>query len=466
MAEVIDFDFGEKGQFSSNGVFMPSQNLKYISLSSTKQLLNLSIPITLGFLSAALIGVTDSIIVAPLGKLALASISITSSFILIFYAGLFGFASMTGVLLANQKESDQKTIVNTGFWISSTAGVIGALLMLKSYYLLGVLGQPKAVVTAVESYWMYMAFSLLPYTMISSIQSGLEASERQWISMLFSFLAVLLNVPLTIILVHGFDDFGGAGLKGAGIASFAAQTLALLCIIVYTQCSNTLYIFKLSLRFRLDEAKDYLKHGSTVSLGYIGEAGAFSFAGIMVGFFGIDALASFQIVNSIASVAYMIPLGLSIAVAILIGQSSSEHNIEGIKSFAINANMIIILWMTIITLTFLFIGSEIAAIFTSDSGTIALATTLFWVFGLVQLGDGLQATCLGALRGILDTKQPVLITLVIYWLIGLPLGYLIAKHTELNSVGIWIGYGVGIYLAAFLLSWRLIFKTRSLQLNL
>ena len=203
------------------------------------------------------------------------------------------------------------------------------------------------------------------------------------------------------------------------------------------------------------------REGSPLALGYAGEGGAFSVAGLMLGLFGASALAANQIVGSVSSVLYMVPLGMSAAVAIRVGQAIGEDARFRLRSIGWAALATVVVWMAAVMFMLLIFGDDIANALSDEPGVIALAATMFVIFAAMQIADGVQATALGALRGMLDNTWPVVATLICYWLLALPFAYGLAVPLGLGPNGIWLGYGAGLVLASLVLVWRFMMKTKS-----
>ena len=202
------------------------------------------------------------------------------------------------------------------------------------------------------------------------------------------------------------------------------------------------------------------REGSPLALGYAGEGGAFSVAGLMLGLFGASALAANQIVGSVSSVLYMVPLGMSAAAAIRIGQAIGQGERFRLRPIGWAALTTVVFWMTGVTIMLLVFGDDIANALSDEPGVVALATTMFVIFAGMQIADGVQATALGALRGMLDNTWPVVATLICYWLLALPFAYGLAVPLGVGPHGVWLGYGAGLMLAASVLVWRFVIRTR------
>ena len=434
-------------------------------LSEVWRLITLATPIVVALAAAVLIGVVDTVMIAPLGTTALAGASIATSVILIFYSALYGLVSVCGVLIAQAfgaKDGDAVSItVKASLVVSSIGGVTAAVLMIAVLPLLPLIGQPQEVVEILRPYWIAMSFLLVPYAVFYALKGLYDATDQAWLGVVFSFFAVVVNIPANWVLIHGIGTWDGLGLLGAGLASLLAQTVSLVAAVAYWRMSGAMTAYRTDAPIKRKDIIVQFREGSPLALGYAGEGGAFSVAGLMLGLFGASALAANQIVGSVSSVLYMVPLGMSAAVAIRVGQAIGEDARFRLRSIGWAALATVVVWMAAVMFMLLIFGDDIANALSDEPGVIALAATMFVIFAAMQIADGVQATALGALRGMLDNTWPVVATLICYWLLALPFAYGLAVPLGLGPNGIWLGYGAGLVLASLVLVWRFMMKTKS-----
>lgn len=434
-------------------------------LDEVWRLTTLATPIMIGLAAAVLIGVVDTIMIAPLGTKALAGASIAASVILIFYSALYGLVSVCGVLIAQafgrKDDNAVSATVKVSLVVSLLGGLAGALFMIITLPLLPIIGQPQDVLDIIGPYWLAMSFALVPYALFYALKGLYDATDRAWLGVVFSFIAVVVNVPFNWVLIHGIGAWQGLGLLGAGLASLLAQSVSLIAAIAYWRMSNTMAAYRTKAPMRRRDIKLQFREGSPLALGYAGEGGAFSIAGLMLGLFGASALAANQIVASVGSVLYMVPLGMSAAVAIRVAQAIGQDSCFRLRMIGLAALAAVIVWMATVMVMLLFFGDDIARILSGEPAVIALAATMFLIFAAMQIADGIQSTALGALRGMLDNRWPVVATLICYWFLALPVAYLLALPLGLGPNGVWIGYGAGLVLASALLVARFWFRTRT-----
>lgn len=445
----------------------PHAPLPLLIWREIRRLVVLGFPIVVALVATLLIGVVDTIMIAPLGTVPLAAASVTMSFLMIFYSGLYGFVSLIGVRMAEAHGQGSAGALSlatrSGLILAGVSGVLGAGLMLSLRPALVLIGQPQDVIAALGGYWTAMSLILIPFTLFFTLKGLFDAIDAPWIGVGLAFLAVALNVPANWVLIHGIGTWQGLGLTGAGLASLLSEAVSLLIALIIWQRAARTAPARQSAYGKRAELRLQVREGAAISLGYVGEGGAYSVASLMMGWFGASALAATQIVTSVGNVLYMVPMGLSIAVSIRIGQAIGAGETYRLPRIGIAALVTIIAWMGIVMGGVLLAGGALAQGLSRDPAVVALATSMFIVIACMQIADGIQGAMLGASRGMTDNRVPVLITLVAYWGLALPLGYVLAFEWGYGPNGIWIGYGFGLALAALLLTRRFFVMARRRQ---
>jgi multidrug resistance protein, MATE family len=235
-----------------------------------------------------------------------------------------------------------------------------------------------------------------------------------------------------------------------------SQSLALTAAFVHWRMADTMAAFRLPGRLSLRAMRIQFSHGWPIALTYIGEGGAYTLSGLMIGWFGAAALAANQVVGSISAVIYMAPLGMAAAVGIRISEARGAGEFSRLRAIGFSAILTVIAWMAIITILLVVFGRTIAASLSNDPEVIALAAAMFLTMAFMQIFDGVQASCFGALRGLVDTRAPTLISIFAFWIIAVPGAYLFGFSFGFGPPGIWVGFGLGLLVAAVALVWRFI----------
>lgn len=408
----------------------------------------------IGLLAATLIGVVDTLMIAPLGTIALAAAGITTAVVIILISGLWGLITVVGVQIATAEGAEDRyevsAHVKSGLALAGLAGAASFVIMMLIFTLLGPMGQPPEVLAILLPYWSSMALWIVPFTVFFVLKSLFDAVGREWTGVTLSYIGVIVNVPANYVLIHVL----GLGLVGAGLASILSQSLALIAGLAVWRLSPSMAPFREPSPFSWARVRLQLREGLPLCLGYAGEGGAYAFTGIMIGWLGATALAAHQVANAVAGLAYVIPLGMAGAVAIRIGQAIGGSRRDRLRPILKAGLVIVTMWQSAVAVTFLLAGPAIARALSEDPEVVALAATLFLVLALMQIADGVQSTALGALRGMMDNRVPTAITLAAYWPVALPAAYFTGFVLGNGAVGVWLGYTVGITVAAIALPLR------------
>lgn len=426
-------------------------------------ILALAVPIVAGLAASSLLGVTDSIMLAPLGPLPLAAVGITGGVAVILYASIYGLLSAMSVRVGNAHGARLRrripAILRNGLVLGAITGVGGAGVMLAAWPLLPYLGQPPEVLAIMFPYWVAISVVMIPYSVLTVFKATLEAVDRPWQAAGLAFLAVVINVPLNYSLIWGLGPLPQLGLTGAGIASVVAETLALGAAWLYWARARSMRRLRLRASLSGAEIASVAREGAPLGLMYTAEAGAMTVATLMIGTFGAVALAGNQVAMSVGGVLYMVPLGVAGAVAIRVAQEKGAGNLEALRGIVAAALALATVWLSSVAVLLAFEGRRIAGWISDDAEVVAVAATIFVVFAVSQVMDGLQATMTGALRGLSDTAFPAVASLVAFWAVGLPMGWVLANATPLGPAGVWAGFVVTLPILSLVLVWRFLRQT-------
>ncbi len=435
---------------------MPSPTTR----AEVQPILKLGVPLMIGLASATLIGVVDTIMIAPLGTVPLAAAGITTAVLIILISALWGVVTVVNVRIATDEGAGDRLAVSdhirNGVALALVTGGLGALLMLAVFPLLGPIGQPDEVIDILLPYWASMALWIVPLTVFFVLKALFDSVGREWTGVGFGYLGVVVNIPANYLFIHVW----GFGLLGAGLASLLSQTVSLAAAWAFWQLAPGMAEFRQPAEIRWRKVARLFRESLPIGVGYAGEGGAYAFLGIMLGWLGATALAAHQVVNAVAGIAYVIPMGLASAVAIRIGMAMGGDDRMRLRPILKATILISVLWQSVTAAIFVLGGGMFAAALSDDPAVVALATSLFIVVALLQVADGIQGTALGALRGMMDNTKPTVITLLAYWPLALPAAYLLGFVLGYGAVGVWLGYVVGLAVAAIALPWRFWILTR------
>ena len=448
--------------------------------------LRLAVPIVVGQVCQTLMGVTDSVMIGRIGKVPLAASAFASSIFNFVYITGLGLLLAVSINVARAHGARQSRecseFLRHGMAMGLALGVGTALLLFGVATQLHRFGQPPEVLGEVNPFFVIIAASLVPVFVFQVLKQYSEALGHPWAPMVILLSAVGLNVFLNWVLIYGHLGAPALGLAGSGWATFTARTVAALGMWwwlsrqpevksewpAFAEASasakdtadkaagkpgenkNPPWLAA----FSTERFREMLRFGVPAAGQWLFEAGAFSAAAIMMGWLGTTALAAHQIALSCAAFTFMFPLGLSTATSMRLSKALGEGRRDALRAIGFGALGAGFVLMAVFATGLAVFGHAIATGFTPDPGVVALAAQLFVVAAFFQLFDGAQVIGAAALRGLHDVKIPTAITFVAYWLVALPMGYLLAFHTALGPAGVWMGLAAGLGSAALLLGWR------------
>ncbi len=437
-----------------------------------KDNLLLAMPIVVSQLGHTLVLLADSVIVGHFaGTMQLAAVSLVNSiFMLIMVLGL-GISYGLTPLIA--QENGRKNYEECGRLLSNSLIInFFASLLLYGFVQIGTLlvidhiGQSEEVVAYAKPYLTYLGLSIIPLMIFQTFKQFTEGLGFTKQAMYVSIWGNLLNIILGIIFVKGMFGISPMGVKGVGLSTLIDRSLMAVVMAVYVLKSKLfkVYITKLKLLF-IDKVRTFkiLRIGAPVALQYSFEISAFSGAAILIGTIGAVEQAAHQVAINLAAVTYMMASGIASAATIKTGNNIGMRNFTDLRHSAIASYHIVLMFMIVTALLFICAHNILPYLYTEDQAVISIAAQLLIIAGFFQLFDGTQVVGLGILRGIGDVNIPTLITFVAYWIIGIPLGYLLGITLGLGVYGIWYGLTFGLLTASVLLFIRFQKRTRFLM---
>lgn len=422
--------------------------------------LTLAFPIVVGHVSQMLIGLTDSAYIGRVGKVELAAAAFTHGVFGLFYVVGIGLLLGAGVFAARDHgagdEAGCAAWLRHGRALAFAVGLGGLGLLLLLSTQLHRFGQPAEVVAVVRPFFLLIAVSVVPALVFQVQRQFAESLGRPWVPMGIILADVGLNIFLNWVFVFGHFGCPALGLAGSGVATLLARLGAVAAIALWLRRSPEFATVRAAPWTGWERARfvRLLKLGGPAGGMLLFEAGAFAAAALMMGWLGTVPLAAHQIALGCASLTFMVPLGLSIAVSLRISKALGEGRTAALRPIGFGALGAGLAFMTGCALLFALAGPAITGLFTPAADVAALAARLLAVAALFQFFDGGQVISVGALRGLHDVRVPTGITFIAYWVISLPLGYGLAFHTRLGPIGVWTGLAAGLSCAALSLGWR------------
>lgn len=431
-----------------------------------RALLALGLPIIGSHLAQMALHVTDTILLGRYGVNELAAVVIGSTaFFVIFIFGA-GFAqAVTPLVAAALGRGDEVQVrrdARMGMWLSLAFGLAVCPLFWFSGQWLLWLGQKPEVATLGQDFLRIAGWGMAPALLVMALKGYLSALHKTQVVLWVTIGAVGLNLALAYPLIFGVWGAPELGIRGAAIASLGVQIGTFLALGAYAQFQPDLRRFHLFQRFW---RPDWQALGQVFRLGWpigvtgLAESALFSAASVMMGWIGTVELASHGIAMQAAALAFMVHLGLSNAVTVRVGHAEGAGDARGLRDGALVAIALSTGFALVVVALFLIFPVPILSLFVDASKPesaeiIGFGTTLLALAALFQMGDAMQVMALGLLRGIRDTRVPMAIAAVSYWLIGIPVSYGLAFGMDLGGVGLWLGLCVGLAVVSVALMWR------------
>jgi MATE family multidrug resistance protein len=437
--------------------------------SHLKETMTLSLPIAIGQLGHVMLGVIDSLMVGKIGSASLAAASLVNSLfflVLVFGIGVsYALTPLIAIAIGSKTNNQAGVLLNNSLIVNLvTAIIIMATLWIISF-LIPYMNQPADVVEFAISYLRIITLSVIPFLVFQTYRQFLEGLSLPNPPMYIAIGANFFNAFVNWVLIFGKFGFEPMGLDGAGYATTITRTLMALSLMLFVFKYNKVAIYSPGLNFRLFDLsiiKKIVGIGIPTGLQYLFEVAAFSFSAIMIGWLGKVPLAAHQIAISLASLTYMLILGISSAGTIRVGNFLGEGKIDEVKKAGYTSLALSLSIMSVFAVVFISFRNYLPLIFINEKEVILLAANLFIIAGFFQLSDGTQATGLGILRGLTDVKIPLYLSFAAYWLFGIPAGLFFGFYLDMGAIGIWIGLSIGLTILAILLVIR--FKTKTDQL--
>lgn len=430
----------------------------------------LAYPIIIGMLGHTLVGIVDNAMVGQLGPIELAAVSLGNSFVFIAMSLGIGFSTAITPIVAeadgeNSIEKGRNAFHN-GLFLCTLLGVILFLLIFFAKPLIALMGQPDEVVNLAKPYLDIVAFSLIPLIMFQAYKQFADGKSETKYSMWATIIANIVNVFINYLLIFGIGIFPKMGILGAAIGTIVSRIvmLAFMHYVMVRKPKFHPYFEKFSWdEIKKSTLKKIINLGTPSALQMFFEVGLFTGAIWLCGMIGTTSQAANQIALSLASLTFMIAMGLSVAAMIRVGNQKGLRDYKKLRVVAFSIFLLATILEVVFALIFIvfhqvlpipFLNLEQSVHLQENLEVVTIASQLLLVAALFQISDGLQVVVLGALRGLQDVKIPMYITFVAYWVIGFPISIYLGLFTPLKAMGIWIGLLAGLTSAAIFLFYR------------
>ncbi len=431
-----------------------------------KSTVQLAYPVIIGQLGIIMMGVVDSLMVGKLGPAPLAAASLGNGLtfiVLIIGIGIsMAVTPLVAIVVGAEKNEECGIYFRQSLLVNTIFSILLLLLIFFAADLIKYFNQPYDVQVQAVSYMRILGFSAIPLLIYQTYKQFIEGLSIMRPAMIIALLANLVNAFTNWLLIFGNWGFPQLGLDGAGWATFASRVFMALALMGFVMNNKFFSKYDVTFHFKsinVPVIKKILALGLPSGFQYFFEVGAFSFAVVMVGWLGTKQLAAHQIAINLASISFMAVLGISVAGSIRVGNAVGKKDIAETRRAGFTASFLGAAVMTFAGIIFVVFRDFLPTLYVNDETVISYASSLLVIAALFQISDGMQAVGIGILRGLTDVKIPTAITFIAYWIVGLPVGYLLGFNFELGVQGVWIGLLLGLTTSAILLTLR--FNIRS-----
>jgi MATE family multidrug resistance protein len=435
--------------------------------SELRATLSLAWPLILSNLTFALIQATDVVLMGWLGARPLAAsalgINLNFAFSLICLGLVTASSPMMATALGARLRSarEVRRTFRQSFWMVGTVTVPVWLVLWNSESIIRALGQEPALARDAQTFLHGYMWSMLPFLLFQAMRNFVSALERPGWVLAISLTGIVMNALLSYALIFGRFGLPALGLFGGGLGSSIVWTLLALMLALVIVTDRQFRRYHLFGRFWRPDWPRYArlwKLGLPIGLAMGFEGGVFSAAAYLMGLINAESVAAHAVALQIAALSFMVPWGLSQAATVRVGLFLGRGDPAGIKRAGWTAWVLGVGFMALMALLIWSIPRELITLFLDDTPenapVIALGVSFLAIAAIFQVVDGAQVVGAGMLRGLHDTRTPMIFTFVGYWAIGIGVGAWLAFRRGWQGQGIWAGLAIGLAIVAVLMIWR------------
>jgi len=422
----------------------------------------------MGQLGHVLVGLADNIMVGQLGAAPLAAVSLGNSLVFIALSIGIGFSFAITPLIAEAdgaKDIEKgRSFFQHGIVMCCLNGILLFLLLLACKPLLYHLDQPEEVVNLAMPYIDIVAFSLIPLMIFQAFKQFGDGLSQTKYAMYATIIANLVNVLFNYLLIYGVWIFPRLELEGAAIGTLISRVFMLFFLFYILKSKKKFATYFVWAKKSLQKKvfKRLWDLGFPTALQMLFEVGIFTASIFLAGTLGTNPQAANQVALNLASMTFMIAVGIGVTATIRVGNQKGMGNFKELRRIAISTFLLVFLIEAIFAIGFILLKDLLPLIYIDNAEVIFLASQLLIVAALFQLSDGLQVVILGALRGLQDVRMPTMICFISYWIIGFPISYYLGKAEALGSMGIWLGLLAGLSASAIMLYIRFAYLSKKM----
>ena len=431
--------------------------------------LKLGLPVIIAHLLQTMMQFVDTIMAGHVSSHDLAGLAIATALyhpvFLLMLGILISLGSIIAQLFGAEKQQEIVTNVIQGLWLSQALAFISILILANLEPVLYWMDYEPEVIRVTSGYLKALCWGMPPVYAFLVLRMFSEGMSITRPTMYISLIGLGANIISNYALMFGHFGFPALGAVGAGWTTSMVHWVMFFVMLAFCLKASMFESYRKFIAFSRPSwlyLREILSIGIPNGFGIAAEVGLFAVVSLLMGTFGVTAIAGHQVAINIASVTFMLPMGLSIAISIRVGQAKGRGDYVATRYIGYAGIILSVLIMAVTATVFVNFPEMIVALYSDDPDVRSLAVQLLYMAAIFQLSDGMQVGALGALRGLKDTRVPFVTNVVSYWGVGLPTAYLIGVYYNFGPVGMWVGLIVGLSIAAVLHSWRFRTLTRRL----
>lgn len=441
---------------SENALVAPG-TVRRASAAEWRAMAAIAAPIVIVQVGMMLMGVVDTLMIGRVDATGLAAVALGNLYffnaIVIPMGALMVLDPLVSQAVGANDDVAVSRAMQRGMFLALAFGVVATLIMLPVGPVLRAFRQPAEVIPEARTYVHLGAWSMIPFLGFVVVRQSLQALHRLAPIVVTIVIANLLNAALNYVLIFGHFGFPRLEVAGAAIATVIGRWFMFVVLLIVGWRDLRPYLAKLDRHvLTWPPLRRMLALGLPIGFQQFLEYSAFAAVGLMMGTFGALQVASHQIALNLAALTFMVPLGVAAAASVRVGHAVGAADAPRSRRAARMAYLLGGGFMTTTAALFLLFPRQLSGLYTPDPAVIGITAALIPIAGIFQVFDGMQAVGAGVLRGLGDTRIPLIAMLSGYWLIGMPVSVFLGFRTPLGPQGLWWGFVAGLAsVAVFLL---------------
>ena len=410
-------------------------------------------PVILAEIGWVLMGIVDTMVVGPLGPAAIGAVGTGSTmFFAVMVLGigtLFALDTFVAHSYGAGRVDECHRWLYTGLQVAVVLSVVLVALGLVGVRLLTWSGIQPDILALLQPYLAALLWSAPPLLFFTVLRRYLQAMNTVRPILVAVIVANVINAGANIVLVYGYVGVPALGVVGSAYATLVARVcLAAMFwwVVVARERQWPSGLYDVPFRWAVEPMWRLVRLGAPAAFQIALEVGVFAAAAALAGRISASALAANQIVLNIAGFFFMVPFGLSSAAAVRVGQAVGRRDAGGVRRAGWCALALALGFAVVVATLFVVVPGLFIRVFTNDPGVVQTGIVLLLVCAVFQPFDGFQSVSTGALRGLGDTRTPMLANLIGHWCLGLPVAYLLCFSRGWGVVGLWTGLSFGLVL--------------------